>query len=292
MGKEFSYDLIFIFSVIVVAIVLSIIIKKALQSFIDNYSTKINADPTNFSFLKSSINSIIFVIALILIFQKIPYLKGIGTGLFAGAGVLAAIIGFAAQKAFSNIVHGIFILMFKPFRVGDYIYLAEDRKGKVEEITLRHTVVKNNENRRVIIPNNLMGENVIINSTIGDVKIRQRITFSISYASNIDLALHIIREEAEQHPLTLDTRSEEEIKESWAIVLVRVIELNDYSVDIRAFIWCADHWRAKILRSDLLKNVKERFDKEGVEIPFPYRNLIIKNEIDPDSINKNKHDFF
>ena len=88
--------------------------------------------------------------------------------LFAGAGILAVVIGFAAQKAFSNIISGIFIVTFKPFRVGDLIKRGKPACGTVEDITLRHTVIVTFENRRLIIPNSMISDEVIVNSSIKD----------------------------------------------------------------------------------------------------------------------------
>ena len=85
--------------------------------------------------------------------NSIPSLKNLGTALFAGAGVMAAVKGFASQAAFSNIISGVFVILFKPFRVGDIVQLTNGLKGKVTDITFRHTVIKDYENRRIIIPN-------------------------------------------------------------------------------------------------------------------------------------------
>ncbi|MDX1630211.1 MAG: mechanosensitive ion channel, partial [Fulvivirga sp.] len=135
------------------AFILSRILRFFLNRYVKKMSESMHLDPTKYSFLKNAMNFIIFIIAVILIFSRIPELKQYGVGLFASAGVLAAIVGFASQSAFSNIVSGIFIVLFKPFRVGDHIELAQGSRGQVEDITLRHTVIKNYENRRIVIPN-------------------------------------------------------------------------------------------------------------------------------------------
>ena len=102
-------------------------------------------------------------------------MKSLGTALFAGAGILAVIVGFASQKAFANIISGIFILISKPFKMSDIIEFTDGKKGVVEEITLRHTIIKDYENRRIIIPNSIISEETIINSNIQDEKIRKHI---------------------------------------------------------------------------------------------------------------------
>lgn len=267
-----------IFGTIIVAIIISTVIRKVAQVAINKYSERIKVDPTNYSFLKNSLSFIIYSIAVSFIFYKIPFFKSLGAALFAGAGVFAAILGFAAQKAFSNIVSGIFILIFKPFRVGDTIEFS-NRKGVVEEITLRHTAIKDYENRRIVVPNSVISEDVITNSDIIDELIRQQIEFSISYDSDIDKAIEIIQKEAEKHPLFIDHRTSEAKKVNESKVVVRVVDLTDFAVRLKAYVWCFGNDNAFILKCDMLKSVKEQFDKNGIEIPFPYRTIVYKNDL-------------
>ncbi|MDX1286125.1 MAG: mechanosensitive ion channel family protein, partial [Draconibacterium sp.] len=193
---------------------------------------------------------------------------------------LAATIGFASQKVFANILSGIFILLFKPFSVRDTIELKSDMlKGVVEEVTLRHTVIRDYENRRIIIPNSLISETTLVNSSIVEEKIKKHIEFGISYDSDIDLAKQIIQDEILKHPLFLDNRDEKEKKESAPNVIMRVVALADFSVNIRAYVWANSNDDAWILQCDVTESIKKRFDREGVEIPFPYRTLVYKNEL-------------
>lgn len=279
MNKEtFNYILLVVIT-LVIATVLATILRKILSIFITKYAKKLKTDPTNFSFIKNSVGFIVYTAAIIFIFFKIPYLKSLGTALFAGAGILTVVIGFASQKAFSNIISGVFILIFKPFKISDIIEFKDGQKGTVEEITLRHTLIKDYENRRIIIPNSIISEETIINSNIQDEKIRKHIEFSISYDSNIDKALDIIRDEAEKHPLLVDNRTKEDFENNKPLVTTRVIALSDYSVDLKAYVWTAGNDNAFILKCDLLKSVKERFDREGIEIPFPYRTIVYKKDL-------------
>src|SRR5690606_5853274 len=193
--------LLFAIAVLTVVFLLSTLIRRGINKIVKRNSEILRADPTNFSFIKNSISAVLYISAFIFIFYSIPKLHSASTALFAGAGILAAIIGFASQKAFSNIISGIFILMFKPFRVGDIIDLEDTRKGMVEEITLRHTIIRDYEHRRIVIPNSIISDQSIMNSNIMDERIRKHIVFSISYDSEIDKARNIIRDEIMKHPL-------------------------------------------------------------------------------------------
>ncbi|WP_430816301.1 mechanosensitive ion channel family protein [Carboxylicivirga sp. RSCT41] len=239
------------------------------------FAKKVSADATSFSFLKNSAGFIIFTAVAIYVIQQIPGLNNIKTALFASAGIFAAIIGFAAQKAFANIIGGIFILIFRPFRVGDVIYIGVQYKGIVEEITLRHIIIRDYENRRIIIPNGIISDETIVNSSISDAKIKKHIEFNIDFNSDIDKAISIIREEAEKHPLTLDNRSDEQIEKGSPKVLVRAIAILEFSVKIRAYVWAQNNDDAFIISCDLIQIIMSRFKEEDIVIPYPYRNVVI-----------------
>jgi len=279
MNKETLGYIILFISTFAVATMIALILRKLLSIFITKYSAKLNADPTNYSFIKNSVGFVIYTSAIIFVFYKIPYLKSIGAALFAGVSIIAVAIGFASQKAFSNIISGIFILIFKPFKISDIIEFSSGQKGVVEGITLRHTLIKDYENRRIIIPNSVISDETIINSNIQDEKIRKHIIFSISYDSDVNKAIEIIQLEAQNHPLLLDNRTQEEVENGCPVVLVRVVELSDFSVNLKAYVWVNGNDDAFAVKCDLLKSIKQRFDKEGVEIPFPYRTIVYKKDL-------------
>lgn len=260
----------------IIATLLVFVLRKIMILFIRTYTKKMHGDPTDFAFVKNSIGFIIYSGAIIFIFNKIPYLQSLSKALFAGAGVLAVIVGFASQKAFANIISGIFILIFKPFRMGDIIEFKDSIKGIVEEITLRHTVIRNFENRRIIMPNSIISEETIINSSFYDGKVQKQVFFSISHDSPIDKAMDIIREEAMKHPNMIDNRSQEDIEKNTPAVILRVVEITDFSIRLRANVWTKNNGDAFVLQCDMLKSVKERFDKEGIETPHQYRTIIHK----------------
>ena len=207
--------------------------------------------------------------------------------LFAGAGIMMAILGFAAQQAFSNIISGIFIVIFKPFRVGDLIKVGSLEYGFVEDITLRHTVITNFQNKRIIIPNSIISAETIVNDTIEDTKVCRWIEIGISYDSDIDHATSIIQEEAIKHPRCIDVRTQKEKEKGVPQVIVRQISFGDFSINLRAFVWTKTSIEAYQMHSDLNQSIKKRFDKEGIEIPFPYRTIVYKKDLSENRRPKN-----
>jgi len=261
------------------ATVLTLLMRKVIRYVIDKRWEEGREDVTRLKFFGNSISAIFYGLAMAYIFYEVPLLNNLGTAMFAGAGVLAAVIGFASQKAFSNIISGIFILLFRPFKVGDLVTVGS-RSGMIEDITLRHTVIRDYENRRVIMPNSAISDETIVNSSIVDEKIRQQVFFGISYESNLDLAIKIIQEEAMAHPFSFDARTSEDIADGDPEVVVRVIEWQDSGISLRAQVWTAGLENGFVLKCDLLHSVKSRFDQEGNEIPYPHRTLVMKSGAD------------
>ena len=266
-------------SILVLAIIFVRVTRRLIAIKIDKSAENLKTDPTRYKFLKNTISLIIYLIATTLIIYQYPSLRTIAVGMFAGAGILAAIIGFASQQAFSNMVSGIFIVIFRPFRVGDWIKVGQGHSGTVNDITLRHTVIKDFENKRIIIPNSLISSEIVVNNNIEDDKIRRHIEFGISYDSDIDKAIKIIQDEAMKHRYYIDNRTLKEKKANEPEVLVRVLGFGESSVNLRAYVWADNPWNAFDIHTDLNRSVKKRFDEEGIEIPFPYRTIVYKKDL-------------
>jgi small conductance mechanosensitive channel len=226
---------------------------------------------TQIRFIKNSLGFVIYSIAIAIIVMEIPKLESLGKSLLAGAGILAAIIGFASQAAFSNIISGVFIIIFKPFQIDDTIELDQGLKGIVSDITFRHTVIKDFENRRIVIPNSKISEATVVNSSLDEEKIRKRINFTISYESDVDLARKIIIEEIEKHPNCIDNRKDEIAvgEENPPKVLVLMTAWQDSSINMRAWVWTPSNAAAFRLECDVLESIKKRFQAEGINIPYP-----------------------
>jgi len=251
--------------------------RKLFKKVIERYD-KQATDKTNLIFLKNVIIYATYGIGFILMLSKIPGMQQLSKTMLTGAGILAAAIAFGSQQAISNVVSGIFMVMFKPFRVGDHIDLGGENKGKVVDISLRHTIIKNSENRMIIVPNSVLNNQSVINSTIINEATCAFVNVSISYGADVNRAIAIMQEEALKHPLLIDNRTKAEKKTGAPQVVVRVIDLTGSLVNLRAWAWAASNSNAFVLKCDLTKSIKERFDEEGFEAPFPYSNVILKKE--------------
>jgi len=262
--------------VILITILVAVLVNRFFSRLIRRSTEAMNSDPTNYQFLRHIVTAAIYITGFGIAVYNVPSLKALATSMLAGAGILAVAIGFASQQALSNIVSGIFIVIFKPFRVNDRLTLRTF-SGFVEDITLRHTVIRDFENKRILVPNSIISDEIIVNSDFVEDKICRWIDVGISYDSNIDLAKEIMREELENHPLYVDPRTPEQIENEMPKVTVRVLSLGEYAINIRAWAWAKGAADAFVMSCDLYESIKKRFDAADIEIPFPYRTLVYKN---------------
>jgi small conductance mechanosensitive channel len=171
----------------------------------------------------------------------------------------------------ANLISGLSLAVYRPFRIGDVVEI-ESEYGTVEDITLRHTIVRTWQHKRLIIPNEKLDNMSLINYSIIDARILCTIEMGVSYDTDIDLARRLILDEAAKSPYR-DLKADD----PW----LRVISHGDFSIGLRLYVWVPNVENAWLARFILLENIKKRFDKEGVEIPFPYRTLVYKKDMPP-----------
>jgi small-conductance mechanosensitive channel len=260
--------------IILVTILVAYLFNRFYKRLIKRSTEDMRNDPTNYLFLRHAITTVVYIVGFSLAIYMMPDLRTLASSLLAGAGILAVAVGFASQHALANIISGILIVLYKPFRVNDQIRLREFL-GVIEDITLRHVVIRDYENRRIIIPNSLISNEIIINAHFNDDRICKWIDISISYESNLAKAKEIIREEIEKHPMLIDPRTEQQIAEGVPMVPVKVLRLNQSSVDLRGWAWANNAADAFALGCDVYEAVKLRIDaEEDIQIPYPHREIV------------------
>nr|WP_276300869.1 mechanosensitive ion channel family protein [Halorussus sp. DT80] len=181
----------------------------------------------------------------------------------AAAATLA--IGLATQDVIKNFVSGVFIYTDKPFKIGDWVeWDGGSYSGVVEDIGLRVTRVRTFDNELLTVPNSQLTDGVIKNPVAYD-ELRLKFLFGIGYDDDIERATQIIVEEAEAHPDILDDPAPS----------VRLTELGDSSVGLQSRIWIANPSRSDYvkIKGDYVTNVKNRFDAEDIDIPYPNRTI-------------------
>ena len=266
--------------VLAVTVLSAKITSSALKGSFKRMSKNIKIDETQYVVLRRLIVFVIYAVGFAVAGSMVPGLKTLGVSLLASAGVIAIIVGFAAQQTFSNVISGVFIALFEPFKVGDWVTIKEEY-GVVEDITLRHTIIRTWQEKRIILPNSKIGEEYITNYSIKNPRILGTLDIGISYDSDIDKARSIMMDEAKKNEKTL--------KQVWGptndflgrdeVYKVRLTELTDFTQNMRLYFWAPDQTTYLQTKYELTEAIKKRFDAEGIEIPFPYRTLVYKKDL-------------
>ncbi|MDG5766827.1 mechanosensitive ion channel [Balneolales bacterium ANBcel1] len=186
------------------------------------------------------------------------------TSLVALLGAAGLTIGLAMQGTLSNVASGVMLLSFRPFENGDFVNIGGSI-GIVDEIGLFMTKMHTLDNIFVILPNSRIWGSEIMNYSRNETR-RVDMVFSISYRDDIDKAMKVVKEVLDEEPRVLKTPEP----------LIAVGKLGDNSVDLLVRPWTktSDFWMTML---DLTKLVKQRFDKEGITIPFPQRDVHLHN---------------
>jgi small conductance mechanosensitive channel len=225
-------------------------------------------------------NLLIFLVAGLIYASLVPGLRALMGTLVAGAGITALVVGFAAKSTLANMISGISLAVYRPIRIGDKVSI-EGEYSTVEDITLRHTIVRTWQYKRLMIPNSKLDEMTVINYSIIDPRMLCTVELGVSYDTDIDLARRLVLEEANNCPYR-----DEKADEPW----MRVISHGDFSIGLRVYVWVPEVESTWLARFWLLEHIKKRFDREGVEIPFPYRTLVYKKDLPPPPREKTTHD--
>lgn len=228
---------------------------------------------------------LVIVVAVTAVLTTITPLKDLGNAIVASSGIASVIVGLAAQESLGNVFSGISISVAKPFVVGEYIELLGTTPviaGTVQAITLRHTILLDANNKDIVVPNSVIDGDIIKRSpqnaekTDSKSSVNNFLDVGVAYDADIDKAIAIMRELVAAQPEYVDQRTKKEIEEGKPSVTVRVQELAQSSVNLRAWVWTANVGDGFKALSDLRLAVLKAFNENGIEIPYPYMNIILK----------------
>ena len=211
----------------------------------------------------------IFYTGSICIIISILYQLGFTLMAFLGAAGIAGIaIGFASQTSVSNIISGIFLISEQPFEVGDLIKVG-DTTGVVLSIDLLSIKLRTFDNQLIRIPNESLIKNQVNNVTRFPIR-RLDIEIGVAYKEDVSRVKAVLAKVAERNPYCLD--------EPEPLILFK--NFGDSALEFLFAVWCvkADYLK---LRLTIMQEIKERFDAEGIEIPFPHRTLYSGSVTEP-----------
>jgi len=189
------------------------------------------------------------------------------TGLVASAGIIGLALSFAAQDTLANLFAGIAILADRPYQIGDYIILDSGERGQVTQIGLRSTRLLTRDDVEVSIPNGVMGAAKIVNEAAGvPNRYRIRVSVGAAYGSDIDEVMSVLLAAGEGHSKVLGT----------PVPRVRFRAFGESSLDFDLLCWIEEPAERGLVSHELNCQVYKRFAEAGISIPFPQRDLYIK----------------
>jgi small-conductance mechanosensitive channel len=190
------------------------------------------------------------------------------TAWLASAGVAGIAIGFAAKDTLANLISGVFILTDSPYKIGDWIMLDSGERGKVTEIGIRTTRMRNTDDMEVTVPNSVIGGSTLINESGGNKGrlTRVRITFGVAYGSDID--------EVEKIVLDIAKNNEHVLDEPEPIVRFRLFGAS--SLDYQLLVWIATSAKKGLITHQINRSIYKIFAEKNIEIPYAKQDLYIK----------------
>lgn len=242
------------------------IINTILRRFLSNQLLKHSKLPVATQYTVTRIiQYVLLFVGTIIAFQVI----GVDlSGLAVIFGFLSVGIGFGLQNLTSNFIAGLMLLFKQHIQVGDRITVG-DTEGDVTEINIRSTTIRSLNNVAVVGPHSEFISSTVTNWSHGDPKTRLEIEVGVSYSSDLDTVMHSLLEAAKEHPLILSHPE----PQAW------LMSFGDSAWNMRLLAWVGDPQGRRQIQSDINCAIVKKFRQNGVEIPFPQRDLHVRSPL-------------
>ena len=223
-------------------------------------------------YLRSMSKVILTIMAIICISGLFTTTKALSATLLSSSSLLVAVVGFAAQQVLADVISGVMLSWSRPFNLGEKVNISTlGISGIVEDMTVRHTVIRTYHNSRMIIPNSVINKAIVENSNYTSDYIGNYMEVSVSYESDLEKAIEVMKETIEGHPLVVDIRPD---PSEGAKVSVMVKALADDGIILKSTVWTRtldDNFTAC---SDIRRLLKANFEREGISIPYRHIHVV------------------
>lgn len=266
--KDFFIKYIDKFIVVVSVVLILLLINNIIDKFIDRTIRKRRKKnvTTLLMFIKKVKKLVLYVLGTLVIIGQFEVFSGFSKTLLSGLGIGSVVLGLAAQESLKNFFGSFALVIGDAYQVGDFIECVDKNvSGTVEDITMRHTIIRTINNRRVLIPNSQMNTYTIENFNYGDNETVKLVEFPVAYEADVDKAIKIIESELKKlyHPNPKGKNKDVEFPK------VRISNWNDSSISLRAWVWGKDNTDTFENMYIMYYNVKKSFEKNNIEIPYP-----------------------
>ena len=252
----------------VIALVVTTVILLIYGKFVKNRLKAKNN--LTIRFTQNIIRVVIILIAVIWVLVSSTATTDIGKVLFQGTAILGAVFGLAAQPVLGDFFSGIAITLNRPFEIGDWIELENGTAGVVADITPRHVVLRSLGTVEIIVPNSKI--NALMLKDTSFKKLRSvKMDFNVAYGTDVDKASEIIKNEIINSELTVPAKNDE-----YSEVFFEAFA--DSSLVLTTIVYFKQSTSGLAVKTDVNKRVNDAFNKEGIEIPFNYVNVVMQKD--------------
>ena len=231
-----------------------------------------NRKNINVRFVESILRFVLILVAVQWVMFSSPITQPFGRVLFQGTTVIAAIAGFAAQPVIADLICGLIMSATKPFDLGDRIELEDGSAGIVKDITMRHVVLQGPDTMEIIIPNSKLNgmklKNMSRQSGMRSIYFR----FSVAYATDVDEATAVIRRAVEESPCTVPGKPGPNGVDYGPVYFM---EYAESSLILTTTVYYTAANATEVVKSDVNTRVKRALEAAGIEIPYPYMNVVV-----------------
>ena len=252
----------------VIAVIVTTVILLIYGKFVKNRLKAKNN--LTIRFTQNIIRVVIILIAVIWVLVSSTATIDIGKVLFQGTAILGAVFGLAAQPVLGDFFSGIAITLNRPFEIGDWIELENGTAGVVADITPRHVVLRSLGTVEIIVPNSKI--NALMLKDTSFKKLRSvKMDFNVAYGTDVDKASEIIKTEIINSELTVPAKNDE-----YSEVFFEAFA--DSSLVLTTIVYFKQSTSGLAVKNDVNKRVNDAFNKEGIEIPFNYVNVVMQKD--------------
>lgn len=254
----------------VIAVIVALILLKAEKKIAGRWIRKHNG--INARFAERVIRFAIIFIAAMWVIMSSSLTQSFGTSLFQGTAVLAAIAGFAAKPVLSDMLCGFMISTTKPFNIGDRIELDDGTAGIVKDITIRHVVLQGIDTLKIVIPNSEINAKRITNLSYMTATRSIHFRFLVGLNSRPEQVKQVIQDAVRESPCSVPREGE-------TYSPVYLIDYRDNGLEMATTVYYEPTSPTEAVKDDINTRVKLALDAAGIEIPYPYMNVLMdRNE--------------
>lgn len=259
---------------VLIAIVSMILIEKIFKK------TNVKSKKIHQQYLARLCQFIIVILAVANIVQVLNPNLNLHSVLLKGSALIVAIMGFAGQTAIADIISGFLISINRPFDIGDRIIAEGLEPGIVEDITLRHTVIRIYDDFRIIVPNSELNSKTLINTSYKNEERRGvHMQFSVSYDTDVQKAMDVIRDCVAESPYTLSVVTNGIAEDSGPVYFLK---FADSALILETTIWINRNTSSYVAITDVNLRVNKAFKEFGIEIPYNYLNVVEFEGVKPE----------